>query len=417
MSDFYDLSTVASTAGGTFTGLGNLVSVSNSGDIAFVGSTGSGVFGDSGLYVEKAGTTTVVNINPMFSSDPSRSFGQGAAINDEDLVTARDQVASSPSQFLIRQWNAAQLNSNVILSHIPTTTTGSPDSQYSGLQDFTDVNDNGDMAFVALSSDGTDRSVEFVSASDAGLDTYQTIEQMPGGTLPTPRPQLTDTGQVLYYSTADNAIKLVDLSSHQVTVIAQVGVGGFTSLGSTPGVSFDGQVVVFEGNKGNGSGIFAAYFSKGKEQIVRIAGAGLDNFVAFDPTQAVQVGGGSIGPDDRGVTIAFVGTNQSEGTGLYTARLSFFGAMPDIYNPAAVVSTLVSGIEPVALDLDTLPDGKTIDQVNFGFGIDEIDRGQLTFWVQTVDGTQEIIQAEPNQVVWINFNPADGASSVWRDRT
>ncbi len=174
-------------------------------------------------------------------------------------------------------------------------------------------------------------------------------------------------------------------------------------------MSFDGQIVVFEGNKGNGSGIFAAYFSEGKEQIVRIAGTGLDNFVAFDPTQAVQVGGGSIGPDDRGVTIAFVGTNQSEGTGLYTARLSFFGATPDTYNPAAVVSTLVSGIEPVALDLDTLPDGKTIDQVSFGFGIDEVDRGQLAFWVQTVDGTQEIIQAEPNQVVWINFNPADSA--------
>ncbi len=233
LSAYYKLATVASTAGNTFTGLGNLPSVSNSGDIAFTGSTGTGVFGDSGLYVETASTNTLVNINPTFSSDPSRSFGQEAAIDDDDLVTARDQVASSPSQFLVRQWNAAQLNSNVILSHIPTTTTGSPDSQYSGLQDFTDINDNGDMAFVALSADGADRSVEFVSGSDAGLDTYQTIEQMPGGTLPTPRPQLTDTGQVLYYSTADNAIKLVDLSSRHVTVIAQVGVGGFTSLGSS----------------------------------------------------------------------------------------------------------------------------------------------------------------------------------------
>ena len=181
-------------------------------------------------------------------------------------------------------------------------------------------------------------------------------------------------------------------------------------------MSFDGQIVAFEGSKGNVSGIFAAYFSEGKEQIVRIAGTGLDNFVAFDPTQAVQVGG-QHRSDDRGDD-RVRGTNQSEGTGLYTARLSFFGATPGTYNPAAVVSTLVSGIEPVALDLDTLPDGKTIDQVSFGFGIDEVDRGQLAFWVQTVDGTQEIIQAEPNQVVWINFNPADNAvQSDWRNRT
>ena len=112
LSAYYKLATVASTAGNTFTGLGNLPSVSNSGDIAFTGSTGTGVFGDSGLYVETASTNTLVNINPTFSSDPSRSFGQEAAIDDDDLVTARDQVASSPSQFLVRQWNAAQLNSN-----------------------------------------------------------------------------------------------------------------------------------------------------------------------------------------------------------------------------------------------------------------------------------------------------------------
>ncbi|WP_148597944.1 FG-GAP-like repeat-containing protein [Aquisphaera giovannonii] len=411
LSAFYALTSVASTAGGRFTGFGNLPATSRNGNIAFVGSTGN-AFGDSGIYVQESGSTSLVNINPTFSADPSRSFGRQAAINNDGLVTAREQQNTDPSQFRVREWNSNTPDSNTILSRIPTTDPSAIDNQYSGLLTFTDVNDRGDIAFVSQSGDTADRLLQYVGHGNVGTDTYTTIADVPAGTNPAPRPQLDDLGRVLFYSADDHAIELLDPSGGGVkkTVIASAGVGGFQRLGYAPGISANGEVFVFTGDRGKGTGVFAAYFSGGTERIVRIAGEGLDNFVAFDPNQAVQVGGGSMGTDDRGVTVAFVGTNQSMGEGLYTARLSFFGASPDAYNPAAVASTLVSGIEPAARLLDKLPDGKTIDQIQFGFGLDDRDRGRLVFWVHTTDGTQEIMKAEPYQVVFVDFSPRDGST-------
>ena len=157
LSPFYDLSTLASTASGTFTGFGDLVSVDGYGDVAFVGDTSTGVFGGNGLYVEKVGSSAPVNINPSFSGQSNLSYGLSAAINDDGFVTAREQVASSPAQFLIRQWNANQPDANVVLSQVPAITQGSPDNQFSAFQTYTDINDDGDVAFVAVSADGAQR--------------------------------------------------------------------------------------------------------------------------------------------------------------------------------------------------------------------------------------------------------------------
>ena len=86
---------------------------------------------------------------------------------------------------------------------------------------------------------------------------------MPGGSQRSPEPQLTDGGQVLYYSTDTKAIMLVDPATGRRTAIASAAVGGFTSLGAAPGVSRDGRVVVFTGDRGNGPGVFAVYLSGG----------------------------------------------------------------------------------------------------------------------------------------------------------
>ena len=407
LSAFYDLTTIATTAGGSFTRFGDLVSSNSIGEVAFVGSTTASPFGGDGLYVKKAGTfAQPVNINPTFSGHDDRSFGRTAAINDQDIVSARDQVATSTPQFFVRRWSSRTADANIILSGVPTNDPSSPDRQLSSLGGYTDIDQAGDIVFVSASADSAYRSVQYVSHNNLGLDTYKTLETMPGGAKTSPRPQLTDLGQVLYYSTDANAIKLVDTTTTRATVIASAGVGGFRSLGPAPGVSSDGQVVVFEGDRGQGPGIFAAYKTGGKFQVVRIAGERLDGFVAFDTTSAVQVGGGSIGVDARGVTIAFVGTRIGHGTGLYSARLSFFGRSESDYDPTQVQSTLVSGVAPVLESLDILPDGKRLDLVKFWHGIDQVHRGRLSFWVQATDGTQEILQADPKQVVLLQFAPS-----------
>ena len=71
LSVFYNLSTVASTKAGQFTSFGNLVSINNSGTVAFVGNIEDG----SGLWVSEPGTG-LVNVNP---TDTTRR-GLGAVV-------------------------------------------------------------------------------------------------------------------------------------------------------------------------------------------------------------------------------------------------------------------------------------------------------------------------------------------------
>src|SRR5262249_24091669 len=148
-------------------------------------------------------------------------------------------------------------------------------------------------------------------------------------------------------STDDQAINLADPSGGTVT-IASKRVGKFTSLGPAPGVSADGRVVVFIGDRGNGPGVFAKYRAGGKwSDPVRIAGEGLDGFSSFDTTSAVQVAG-RLDTGERGLTVAFVGTYASAGEGLYSSRLGFFGESAADFDPDAVQSVLVNGVVPVA---------------------------------------------------------------------
>ena len=430
LSAFYDLSALASTASGGFTGFGNLISVNSLGEAAFVGSTAQG----QGLYVLRAGDQSPTNINPTFSTTPGRTFGRGAAINDAGQVAAVDLCSADGYYgYTLRRWDSNALNSSVILSQAgsnPDIVPQGNDKDYQALvTSLTDINDSGAVVFdsigglavqppttidiggLPITFDGGFASssppyldVQYAPGTDVTAGAYTTIDQnlKTGAGYPSPHPQMTVLGQTVYYSATDRAIELTDQYGGK-TIIAS----GWKSLGYEPGVSSDGNVVVFTGDEGKGPGVFAAYKTGGKYQIVRIAGEGMDNFVAFDPTSAVQVGGGSIGGVERGVTVAFVGSDPAVGYGLYTARLSFFGKTPDTYDPQNVASVRVSGIEPVALLNDVLPDGKTIDQIQFWHGIDQVDRGRLTFWVQTTDNTQEIIQADPTQIVWVDFNPPD----------
>jgi hypothetical protein len=418
LSTFYNLTTLASTGGSSqFTSFGDLVSVNDAGTAVFVGSTSQG----SGLYVVQTGQTTPVNINPSFSDDPTRSFGRGAAINDDGFVSAVDRYSAPDyTQFTARRWDSNNPDSNVILSKLPATQLGAPDSKYQTLQTFTDINYEGDIVFDSLYGTSVQVSnppyeaVQRVKYNNVGLDTYTTIDKdLPVGVgNPAPRPQLGVLGEAVYYSSKDRAIEVVDqYGSSQVIVSGSK--GGFTRLGDAPGT--DGNIVVFTGDRGNGPGVFAVYRTGGAwSQPIRVAGEGKDGFISFDSESAVQVGGGFNGLEpndvsDRGVTIAFVGTQQNEGTGLYTARLSLFSSDPVNFNVRAITSTVVSGVEPVAQYYDRLSDGKLINQIRLWHGIDEWDRGRLTFWVQTTDGTQEILRADPNQVVYLDFNPSDAS--------
>ena len=406
LSVFYNLSTVASTSGGQFTSFGNLVSINNSGTVAFVGNIENG----SGLWVSGPGTG-LVNVNPTYTTQggAGRSFLNAVDINNNGELSATDRFIVGGDQlfYYTREWSQSHPDT-------PTDIDTAP-GDFDSLQTFTAINDEGDVAYVGLNEDGGVREIEEAPADAPG--TTLTVAGVPtsevnanGSDTPvaSPRPQLTADGDVLVYDPSLTSLALFDPSDDTAKVIASPD-DGFTWIGQSPGVSADGRIVVFTGDRGNGPGLFASYASGGSSRtIIRLAGEGVDGFTDFDPLQAVRVN--DTESTERGATVVFEGTSNL-GTGIYTTRISFFGDAADDFDPADPNKVTVSGATPVALDGDVIqaPSNSapavTISSVSLWNGINDENRGEIAFWAQLSDGSQSIITAEPQQVVWVNFEP------------
>ena len=404
LTPFYDLSVVASTADG-FVGFGDLASINNMGTIAFVGyrndydSEGNQTADDlreSGLWIRNA-SGGLINVNPDFSDTNGRDFGRAVALNDEGILTARDR---NDGNFFLREWDSSGANDfTTILSTAPGLITF---GKYSGFQTFTDINNRGDVAFVGQSPDGQFRTLELQLYNQPDGTTVK-LDTFPSGAAggPTPRPQLTNDGRVLARLSNGNIVLFNPDGTLKNFVAAS---DGFSETGAAPGITADGRVVVFTGNRGRGAGVFAAYYSDGVRHIVRIAGEGLDGWTEFDLNSAVRVSGSIANDSDRGLTVAFEGTNSSLGHGIYTARVSFFGTAGSQYHSESIDSVRVSGAAPVALMGDSVtPGGPAITDIE-PYGMNDQGRGELAFWVKT--GSQEaIVRALPQQLVYVDMNP------------
>jgi hypothetical protein len=397
LSAFYNLTPVASTAGGVFTSIGNLPSLNNQGEVAFTASTASG----NGIWMTgmKQGQT-LVNVTPTFDAiNNGRSFGRGVSINDTNTIVARDQING---QFFVREWNGNTPDQRTDLFRSPEPVAGSPGEQFVTAQTFTAINQNGAVAFVLYDQVGAVRDVVTEPGNKIGDGTYFPVGIFNAqGAQVSPRPELTNTGQVLSVSPGGQLFLAQSLTNRQLIAGSS---NGFTSIDPGAAVSKDGRVVVFTGNRGNGPGLFAAYQSTSGWQIIRLAGEGLDGFTSFDATGDVAIN--NTWNTERGDTVVFQGTNSTLGTGIYSIRISFLGDDPAAPNPVTATSVYVSGAAPVALVGDPLA-GSTISAVELGQGINDVGRGQIAFWAQTKDGNQALVLANPQQVIYLNFNPSD----------
>jgi hypothetical protein len=407
---FYDLTTLASTAiPGTFGGqsFGNLPAINDQGRVAFVTNNASG----NGIYLAGQGPTQ--NVTASFTAiNNSRTYGRGVALNDQNYIVARDQIGT---QYLVREWNGNTTDESTDLFHTPVPVLGNPDNNYISAQTFTAINDangnngTGDVAFVALDAVNGVRDVLTESGANLGDGTYRSVLTADAnGANPSPRPELTSDGQVLYV-TPDGNLYLARTSTDRQFIAGAA--NGFTSIDPGAAVSKDGRVIVFTGNRGRGEGLFAAYYGytdpgvPGQRaptfgwNIVYLAGEGMDSFTSFDTTGDLAVN--STLATDRGVTVAFKATDSRLGTGIYAIRLSLFPRDPAEADPFTPVGTYASGAMPVALDGEALGSGAITD-VELGQGINDVGRGQIAFWAQTSNG-QAIVLANPHQVIWLDF--------------
>src|SRR4029077_8205498 len=126
-----------------------------------------------------------VNVNTGFTtnqpSSPPRSFGRAVAINDNGTLIATDRVSGSPALYYTRLWSSTTPDIHADLYAAPGGL-----GDFSSLQTFTDINDNGDAAFVGLESNGSLRDVEFEPKANLPgvsntVDAFSVFGPAPGG--------------------------------------------------------------------------------------------------------------------------------------------------------------------------------------------------------------------------------------------
>jgi hypothetical protein len=258
-SDFYTYTLIAKTGqqdqkGATLTGIAPDPSINDAGQVAFVGDYANG----QGILVGDGNTLT--NINPSFSHTANRTFSPFVEINNSNQVAAIDRYAGDASSYL-RTW------STTTDSHQDDAIGGEPSSPFDAILASPAINDSGLTIFPASQSGGANQPDTVSLNEHAAGDAVNTVTPLPIPPLTSPqalRPQVDENGDVVVQegNSAISPIVLYENTQGGAFVrvpIAQTGVPyRFSALGQSPGISDDGQIVVFYGIDANGPGIFAS---------------------------------------------------------------------------------------------------------------------------------------------------------------
>ena len=329
---FYEYYTVASTQAGTFTALGP-PSINDNGLCAFTGTTAAG----QTIWVSDGHFTPVRDINPGQANLGTNFFDPQLQINTASQVIAKDYIPGTSQN--IRIWDALVTDSYVYLGRAGVGQT------YTAIYGAPTVNATGEGVFGAIDPNGITH--ELVQTSGGSSNTFAINSSAP-------QPVTAANGSVvvttLNHASGLNQIILFTNNFASQTTIAS-GVN-FSYLDTTPGISDDGNVVVFQGNLtpagvlslgitgGSGPGIFAAANTGSAWQIIRLTGiqrevlgSGGNNDGICDPGETCSPGA-ELGYDDNNHPVYF----SSYPTNTRVAVVNNDFGAPGIANDSFVVS-------------------------------------------------------------------------------
>lgn len=341
LSAFYSYDVVASSGAGGFTGFGNGPSINDAGTVAYVGQHSNG----DALFVKPEGGVSK-ELSPGFDHDPSRTFMQTVQINNSGKVVAQARVAGSTLKSFIQVWNSSGTDS--------FTTAATADSGGSGQFDavfpFPSINNSGATAFGALKNGSRLLATPSHSIGESGIV----------------MPMVADNGNIIVRAggLSNSPITLFNSSLGVVTTVANSSMG-FNTLGAAPGISDDGKVVVFSGDRGKGPGIFARFFDGSTlGPIVTIAGentgsGGPNPELGFSDTGAkiffssfsmdsrvgvVHKDLGVSGPVGDNVEVSFIGTpSANSSTNTRTGTPFLFTNKLGLWSERVEMEALLSG--------------------------------------------------------------------------
>jgi hypothetical protein len=410
----------AAAQGGTINSISD-VSINSRGRVAFDGATAGG----TAIFVDDGPAATAQRLN-----QPGNDFF--AQINDSGRVISRD-VQGGGSAIRI-------YDSNVPGNFVNLATT-LPDEPPPPIAPFTL------LTFPSIANDGGATFVGTTAVPSTHLyrnptgarGANSTVAPLSGNGW---RPMAADGG--------DNVIADVGGPASRLRIngnlILTVGVGGWTALGRQPGISEDGDLVAFAGNRGNGPGIFlvrrlTANTYSAPERIAGeatppapanpVADLGFDDagnritFTSFDMDARVAVTrtplGGTLPAGDNGDTaiVSFIGTPSAASRnnptltntpllftanrGLWTVRVKLENELNNPPTPALRVH--VSGAVPVAQVGETIA----------GFAITDLAvQDPLTVAAFDKAGTARTTIAPGDHIIAFRATNAAGQTAIIR---
>jgi hypothetical protein len=296
---FYEYYTVASTQGGTFTALGP-PSINDNGLCAFTGQTAAG----QTIWVSDGHVRQPRNINPGQANLGRNFFDPNLQINTNNQVVAKDYIPGTSQN--IRIWDATLTDSFIYQAR-------SGGSQpYTALYGAPSLNASGESVFGAIN--GTTH--ELVQVSNGNPSTF-------GINASAPEPVMAANGSMVVTTTnRGTGLNQVVLFQNGFTSQTLIATGtDFSYLDTAPGISDDGNVVVFEGTLTAagathlgltaGPGIFAAANTGSAWQVIRVTGlmveapnSGGNNNGICDPGETC-INAAELGYDDNNNRINF----------------------------------------------------------------------------------------------------------------
>jgi hypothetical protein len=389
LSVFYDLreiSNLTTASGESITGIEMDVSVNSSGQVAFVAELNST---DEAVLIGNGIGQPALQSPVVGGSGVDYRFPQ---IGDDADIIIRSEVASISS---VDVFDASVLG-------VPTIVTAEGFPANPGT--FTDVRlglraEDGNVAFVgksdALAAPGLYFSTGLLTLPDnaALLHDPLTRPMVANGKTAVFRQDNNGQKEIVVVRPSGNAFVSEVLASTNAANPAKL----FTHLGAAPGISDDGSIVVFSGDRGSGPGVFAVVNEGGGfGSIIRVAGESTVDYNPYSPNNT-PVPNNELGYDDAGNGIYLSQIDLFRRMGVERMRLN--GASFD--NESFVV-TFVGMPSAASVDNPAIPGNTTPLLFSEKFGI----------WSVRVDSRKEL--KWPNARV---FHPTSPMPVVqWGDK-
>jgi hypothetical protein len=431
LSAFYTYKPIAVTGqtdqnGKVLTALSPDPSINDAGKVAFVGTyaDGQGILVGDGI--------TLTNINPAFSHSANRTFSPYVEINNNNQVVAIDRDSTDASSY-VRTWSTTPPSTR---QDDAIAVPGSP--PFDSILASPSINNSGLTVFPATQGAGADKPDTVSLNEHATGDSVNSVNSLLKPMLTAPqalRPQMDQNGDVVLQegTLATSPIVRIDSSGYVTTIATATGSGLFTALGRSPGISADGQIVVFSGTvsaqglkkfgvPAGTNAVFASihYDDSTAWILVPISYYAATNGMSASPITDINlnatVSANATQATQRAVTVAydgFMGSGSNKVEGIYTSRLNFIGSGTGRFDPKTA-STFVVGMPTVVVQIGE-HDLSFLGTVT-GFGlfqsVNSRDRGDVAFWV--TDGTnQAIVRARYQEVVWLDFNPTSAVTLTY----